>query len=191
MMLTSSPTNTQITIQPGFLGQVVGLFTLMQGLEFGSAFPFGLLMLIDITVIALINAPLAYAFVVMDRGTAQISLPVRRLHLQLHRNLVPHDSCPRSSGRDYVHCCSYGLRDGSRGNEVVEAAECDCDLLATVVKKLFLIASVTATTPPLALARRREFDYESFRKMIDIIETLVLTPTNARSHRLVRRRGGA
>jgi len=185
----------------------------MQGLEFGSAFPFGLLMLIDITVIALINAPLAYAFVVMDRGTAQISLPVRRLHLQLHRNLVPHDSCPRSSGRDYVHCCSYGLRDGSRGNEVVEAAECDCDLLATVVKKLFLIASVTATTPPLALARRREFDYESFRKMIDIIETLVLyiefvevsdckifsidkqlsylTPTNARSHRLVRRRGGA
>lgn len=75
MILTPTPTNTQTTIQPGFLGQVIGLFTLMQGLEFGSAFPLGVTMLIDITVIALINTPLAYAFVVMDQGTARISLP--------------------------------------------------------------------------------------------------------------------
>ena len=32
-------------------------------------------MLIDITVIALINTPLAYAFVVMDQDTARLSLP--------------------------------------------------------------------------------------------------------------------
>ncbi|GMI48891.1 hypothetical protein TrCOL_g7294 [Triparma columacea] len=75
MLLTPTPTNTQTTIQPGFLGQVIGLFTLMQGLEFGSAFPLGISMLIDITVISLINTPLAYAFVVMDQGTARLSLP--------------------------------------------------------------------------------------------------------------------
>jgi len=75
MLLTPTPTNTQTTIQPGFLGQVIGLFTLMQGLEFGSAFPLGITMLIDITVIALINTPLAYAFVVMDQDTARLSLP--------------------------------------------------------------------------------------------------------------------